>query len=100
LNDVTAASLEKLRDEIAAEILSQTGLPATGREYRGWLGLDYCNVRSAIWMMRLMVASNVLARREGTLLYVPVSPSTDHSGMTMARLVARAHRAACAQGIF
>jgi hypothetical protein len=39
---------------------------------------------SAIWMMRALVASNVLARREGTTLFVPVNPKTDESGHRVA----------------
>lgn len=95
----STARFEKLRDKIAADILSHTGLQATGREYHGWLGIDCLNLRSAIWMMRVMVASNVLARREDNLLYVPVNPSTDRSGKRSTGLVARAYRVARAQGV-
>jgi hypothetical protein len=91
--------LEKLRDEIAAEILSRTGLDATGRKYQAWLGIDCLHLRSAIWMMRMMVASNVLARREGNFLYVPINPSTDYNGKTVVGWVERAYRVACAQGV-
>ena len=93
------AGFETLRDKIATDILSRTGLQATGREYHGWLGIDCLNVRSAIWMMRVMVVCNVLARREGNFLYVPVNPSTDGNEKTTAGLVARAYRMACTQGV-
>jgi sirohydrochlorin cobaltochelatase len=74
------AAFETLRDTIAGKIHSQTGLEATAREYHGWLGVSCLNVRAAIWMMRVMVASNVLCRREGNFIYVPVNPSTDRKG--------------------
>jgi len=90
---------EKLRGEIAAEILSLTGLQATGRAYQGWLGIECPNLRSAIWMMRIMVVSNVLARREGNSFYVPLNRSTDPIGKRVVELVARAYRMACAQGV-
>ena len=93
------AGFETLRDKIATDILSRTGLQATGREYHGWLGIDCLNVRSAIWMMRVMVVCNVLARREGHFLYVPVNPATDGNEKTTAGLVARAYRMACTQGV-
>ena len=93
------AAFENLRDTIAAKIHSQTGLEATAREYHGWLGVSCLNVRAAIWMMRVMVASNVLCRREGSLMYVPVNTSTDRKGDRIAALLARAHRVARAQGI-
>jgi len=93
------AGFEELRDQIATDIHSRTGFQAAGREYHGWLGIDCLKVRSAIWMMRMMVVSNVLARREGNFLYVPVNPLTDHNGKAVAELVARAHRMASAQGV-
>jgi len=91
------AAFEKLRDTIAGKIHSQTGLEATAREYHGWLGVSCLNVRAAIWMMRVMVASNVLCRREGNFIYVPVNTSTDRKGDRIAALLARAHRVARAQ---
>jgi sirohydrochlorin cobaltochelatase len=94
------AVFEKLRDTIAGKIHSQTRLQATGREYHGWLGVDCLNVRAAIWMMRVMVASNVLCRREGNFIYVPVNPSTDRNGARIAGLLARAYRVASAQRVF
>jgi hypothetical protein len=99
-HDTRGVAFEKLRDKIAEDIHSQTRLQATRREYHGWLGIDCLNVRSAIWMMRVMVVSNVLCRREGNLIYVPVNPSTDHSGNTIAGLIKRAHRVAVAQNLF
>jgi sirohydrochlorin cobaltochelatase len=89
----------RLRDMIAGKIHSQTGLQATGREHHGWLGIDCLNVRPALWMMRVMVASNVLCRREGNFIYVPVNPSTDRSGNRIARLLARSYRVAIAQRV-
>jgi sirohydrochlorin cobaltochelatase len=94
------AVFERLRDTIAAKIHSQTRLQATGRAYHGWLGVDCRKVRPAIWMMRVMVASNVLCRREGSLIYVPVNSSTDRNGDRIAGLLARAYRVASAQRVF
>jgi hypothetical protein len=37
----------------------------------GWRGVECGDVRSAVWTMRALVACNVLARREGTVLLVP-----------------------------
>ncbi len=98
-HDTRTAIFEKLRDAVAEEIHTETGSPATGREYHGWLGIDRLNTRSAIWMMRVMVASNVLCRREGNFIYVPVNPSTDPTGDRIAALYIRAHRLAAAQAI-
>jgi len=94
---IRTAAFEKLRDTIAEKIHSQTGLEATAREYHGWLGVSCLNVGAAIWMMRVMVASNVLCRREGNFIYLPVNPSTDRKGDRIAALFARAHRVARAQ---
>ena len=94
------ATFEKLRDTVAMKIHSQTRLQANGREHHGWLGVDCLNLRPAIWMMRVMVASNVLCRREGNSVYVPINPSTDRTGDRVAGLVARAYRVANTQRVF
>ena len=93
------AAFEKLRDTIAVNIHSQTGLRATAREYHGWLGIDCLNVRAAIWMMRVMVASNALCRRESNFIFIPVNPSTDRNGDRIVTLLARTHRIAHAQAV-
>jgi sirohydrochlorin cobaltochelatase len=36
-----------------------------------WTGVDCPTIRAAVWMARMMMASNVLARREETTLFVP-----------------------------
>lgn len=99
IRNTRTLAFEKLRDTIATRIHSQTGLLATAREYHGWLGVDCLNVRGAIWMMRIMVASNVLCRRETNFIYVPVNPSTDRNGNRIVALLDRAHQMARAQRV-
>jgi hypothetical protein len=50
-------------------------------------------------MMRAMVVSNVLSRREGTVLFVPLNPETDPNGETVARSVVRIHGFATTRGL-
>ena len=45
-------------------------------------------------MMRALVASNILSRREETTLFVPVNPATDVTGDIVVRAVSRIHRLA------
>ena len=54
----------------------------------GWRGVKCDSVASAIRMMRALVASNVLARREGTTLFVPVNSDTDPAGHRVAAAMA------------
>ena len=75
-----------------------TGLATSSHRYVGWLGVECPGVPAAVWMMRLLVASNVLIRREGTALFVPVNPDTDPDGARVASAVARVHRFAAAHG--
>jgi hypothetical protein len=84
---------------MAAAIHEATGLTATNRTYAGWLGVECPNVRAAVWMMRTLVASNVLARREGTVLFLPVNPVSDPAGEAVARSLVRVHRFAAARGV-
>ncbi|MGH8637459.1 MAG: hypothetical protein ACREUZ_10040, partial [Burkholderiales bacterium] len=54
-------------------------------------GVGCSSVRAAIWMMRAMVASNVLSRREETVLFVPVNQASDPDGRRVAASLARVH---------
>jgi sirohydrochlorin cobaltochelatase len=53
----------------------------------GWRGVGCDSVASAIRMMRALVASNVLARREGTTLFVPINEAVDPGGRRVAAAV-------------
>jgi sirohydrochlorin cobaltochelatase len=89
----------RLAAAIAGTIHGETGLVRSNHEYEGWLGLQCPGVRRAVWMMRALVASNVLARREGTVLFVPINPSTDGKGSIVTTVVGRMHRLAGVRGI-
>ena len=80
----------RLAASIAALIHRDTGLRRSNHQYAGWLGVECPSVRAAVWMMRALVASNVLSRREGTVLFVPVNAATDPDGT----IVASCHRRA------
>jgi len=82
---------ETLSTRLADAIRRDTGLDEAGPKYTGWLGVNCPSVARAIWMMRSLVVSNVLARREGTVLYVPIAPSTDPGGDRVADCVAQIH---------
>ena len=40
----------------------------------GWVGVVCASEEMAIWLMRAIVVENVLARREGAVLYLPAGP--------------------------
>jgi len=87
-----------LARRIGDSIRQRTGLPCAGETHAGWLGVECPDVRSAVWMMRALVASNVLSRREGTVLFVPVNASLDPRGDIVAAAVARVHEHARTRG--
>jgi sirohydrochlorin cobaltochelatase len=82
---------ETLRANVANEIHAATGLHADGSEYHGWLGVNCHSVPSAIQMMRAMVVSNVLCRREDDSIYVPINPSAAALGSRTVDLIQRAY---------
>jgi hypothetical protein len=59
-----------------------------------WIRVPCPDVRTAVWMMRIMVASNVLARREDTVLLAAVDPVRDREGTVATAALARARRLA------
>lgn len=84
---------------VAAAIARDTGLGPSSHRYVGWVGVECGSVAAAVWMMRLLVAANVLTRREGTALFVPVNPASDPDGRAIAGAVARVHRFACVSDV-
>jgi sirohydrochlorin cobaltochelatase len=90
---------EILSTAIAERIQRDTGLPGSSHRYHGWLGIDCPSVRGAIWMMRAMVVSNVLSRREGTALFVPINPASDSEGTRVADTFAQVWRLAAAKSV-
>jgi hypothetical protein len=81
----------KLAAVIAAAIRADTGLRRSEHQYADWLGIECPSARSAVWMMRALVTSNVLARREESVLFVPVNPVSDPTGEVVAHSVARVY---------
>jgi hypothetical protein len=95
-----AASLDHERvvsTEMGDQIYRDTGLRAASHRYAGWLGVVCPSVRAAIWIMRGMVVRNVLARREGTVLFVPVHAGEDPGGQRVLNTLAHIHRLAVAK---
>lgn len=70
------------------------GLRFSHHRYDGWLGVECPSVPAALWMMRMMVAANILARREGVVLFVPINPVADPGGVIVAEAIARIHHLA------
>ena len=61
--------------------LRAAGLPASPRRYLGWVGVETGGEEDAVWLLRAVLVEQVLARREGRILYLPVgaSPSADQA---------------------
>ena len=86
-----------LRQRIGEAVERKTGLPPSRHRYDGWLGVECPSVRAAVWMMRGIVVSNVLSRREGTVLFVPIDPARDPGGERVTTCVASIHALAAAR---
>jgi hypothetical protein len=84
---------------MAQHIESTLGLRRSEGRALGWLGVECPSVRAAIWLMRGLVVSNVLARREGTALCLPVDPSQDPGGERVASGLADVYELARARGV-
>ena len=90
---------EALATRLADTIWRETGLARSSHRHRDWLGLECGTVRTAVWIMRMLVAANVLSRREGTVLFVPVNPGVDPDGEIVSSSVVLIHRLAMSRGI-
>lgn len=54
-----------------------------------WRGVECESVPHALWMMRALIALNVLARREDTTVFVPVNSVHDPGGARVTAAIAR-----------
>jgi len=81
-----------LFERIATRIHRETGLQASSHQYAAWIGLECPSVDAAVWMMRAMVAANVLSRRENLTLFIPVNPASDPDGERASAALVRVHR--------
>jgi hypothetical protein len=101
--DLSSSEMRATDRELAASLATQiqrdTGLRRSPHQYAGWLGVECGSVRLAVWLMRALVATNVLSRREETVLFVPVNAVTDPRGAIVAAAVAHVYRAASARGV-
>ena len=92
------SALSDLASRIGKVIVDETGLRVAGPS-GAWLGVDCPTVRAAVWMMRMMVTVNVLSRREGTVLYLPINPAVDPDSEIVVSSLALVHRLARAKGV-
>ncbi len=98
-DDGTNEDHRRLAAAIAASIHRDTGLARFAHESADWVGIDCPNVRAAVWMMRALVTANILSRREGHVLLLPVNPVSDPRGVLVSSAVARVYRWASARGV-
>ena len=84
---------------LAERIGAATGLRPSHHGYAGWLGIECPSVRGAVWMMRALVADNVLARREGITLFVPLGAAGAADDARVVDAVVEAHRLAAVRGV-
>lgn len=68
-----------------------------GEPEQSWRGVECAAVQEAIWMMRALAAHNVIARREGTVLFVPINGAADPGGRRVTSAVAQVQRLATAR---
>lgn len=84
---------------VSEAVQKATGLQPSHHTYRDWLGVQCTSVKAAIWMMRALIASNVLSRREEETLFVPLDPVRDPEGAEVAARLAAVQRLAKAKAI-
>lgn len=98
-DDAGRSAAVALGEQIAQRVASETGLATAERIYDAWAGVDCRHERAAVWMMRALVASNVLARRERTVLFLPVNPRRDPAADDVTAAVAAVYRLAVSRGL-
>lgn len=68
---------EEYRNAVARilqSIRQATSFPADASASLGWVNVTCPDVATAVWLLRVVIVENVLARREENLLCLPVNP--------------------------
>ena len=66
--------------ELARGIRATTRLDVLLDGPPGWIGVVCQSEAMAIWLLRAIVVENVIARREGAVLYLPAGPGFSLEG--------------------
>lgn len=81
-----ARSLRRMIDEA-------TGLKTLIGESSGWVGVECGDEETTVWLLRAVAVEDIVVRREGSILFVPVDTHDDGAALNaIAAAVARAHR--------
>jgi sirohydrochlorin cobaltochelatase len=97
--DVDSEARESIAEAAAEAIRRDTGLVRSSLRYADWLGVECPSVRAAVWLMRMMSVLNVVARREGTALFVPINPDADPDGEVVTSSLSLAYRLGLGEGV-
>ncbi len=97
--DASTHETESAKKNLASQIAASTGLRASPHQYKDWLGIELPTVPSAIWLMRALVATNVLSRREDKTLFLPIDLRLDPAGEIAAQSFTRLHKLATLRAI-
>lgn len=88
------AEKKDLPTRLFALVGKQVELTPSTQEYPSWVGFECHSIPLSISVTRFLVVSNVLARREGTNVYVPWLAESDPNLPRLADGIARALRCA------
>ena len=89
----------QLARKMGMAVGESTGLVTTNHNYVGWLGVQCGSVKAAVWIMRALVGTNVLSRREETAVFLPVNAARDADGIETAARLLEVHRLALSRGV-
>jgi hypothetical protein len=97
--DSIQAGAEGQRARVADAIGTHTSLRVSPIRYAGWIGVECPTVTAAVWMMRALIVQNLVARRENTVLFLPLNHALDPHGQRIASALTTVHRLAQARGV-
>jgi len=90
---------DRARARIDRLVFDATGRTMSAKRYSGWAGVECPNALAALWIMRALVASNVLSRREGGVVFLPVNTAMDPDGELAAAAFSEVYRLATRRGV-
>jgi hypothetical protein len=92
-----AAEAARARD-LSDAVYRALGYRTSDHAYSGWIGIECPSVHTAVWMMRALVVNNVLARREGGAVFLPIDAERDPSSARVLDALTTVHALAVERG--
>jgi len=75
-NSLTESDYQLLVTPMAGSLSQISGWDCDPARYYGWIGVMCPSVEATVWLLRMLIVSGIMVRREESTLYLPTGNGT------------------------